>query len=105
MSAALDNALGSVEPLRPGEDPLTTTLLELVEAISDASNNEREVVATVSQMIRSGRVRLIGTFRHAPRETLSLTDGASPLLADVALATRGAALVSQQTSKRAIGAA
>ena len=69
MSAALDNALGSVGPLRPGEDPLATTLLELVEAIGDASNSECEVVATVSQILRSGRVRLIGTFRHASLET------------------------------------
>ena len=69
MSAALDNALGSVESARPGDPPLATTLLELVEAVSDASNNEREVVATVCAMLRSGRVRLTGTFRHAPRES------------------------------------
>ena len=72
MSAALDNALGSVVSPHPGEAPLATTLLELVEAISDASNNEREVVATVSAMLRSGRVRLTGTFRHAPRESFQV---------------------------------
>ena len=70
MSAALDHIPESVIKLRhPGGEPLSTTLLELVEAVSDASNNEHEVVATIAHMLRSGRVRLTGCFRNAPRES------------------------------------
>ena len=69
MGAALDHAPRSViSRARPESEPLATTLLALVEAVSDASNSEQEVVATVSHMLRSGRVRLIGCFRDAPRE-------------------------------------
>ena len=70
MSAALDHAPESVVALPPTEkEPLATTLLDLVEAVGDVSDNEREVVATVSHLIRTGKVRLIGCFRNAPRGT------------------------------------
>ncbi len=70
MGAALDHTRKSVIDLpQPGEEPLATTLLALVEAVSDASDNEREVVATVSHMLRTGRVRLTGCFRNSPRDT------------------------------------
>ncbi len=70
MSAALDHAPESVVGLLPTEKkPLATTLLDLVEAVGDVSDNEREVVATVTHMIRTGKVRLIGCFRNAPRDT------------------------------------
>jgi len=39
------------------------TLLELVQAICEVTSDDREVVATVRHMLRSGRVRLIGNFR------------------------------------------
>jgi len=39
------------------------TLLELVQAIARHSSDEREIVATVLRLLRSGRVRLIGSFR------------------------------------------
>ena len=69
MSAALDHAPESAinhAPAPSGDEPLATTLLELVEAVTDASNNESEVVATVSYMLRSGRIRLTGCFRDTP---------------------------------------
>ena len=73
MSAALDHAPESVVELqRPGGEPLATTLLDLVEAVSDVSNNEHEVVATIAYMLRSGRVRLTGCLRNAPREAFRL---------------------------------
>lgn len=42
-----------------------TTLLELVRAISEVTDDEREVVATVLHMLASGRARLCGNFRGA----------------------------------------
>lgn len=40
-----------------------TTLLELVRVVSEVTEDDREVVATVMEMLRSGRVRLCGNFR------------------------------------------
>jgi len=42
-----------------------TTLLELVQAVSDEARTDQEVVATVLHMLRSGRVRLRGSFRDS----------------------------------------
>jgi hypothetical protein len=39
------------------------TLLELVKAVSEVTNDDAEIVATVSHMLRSGRVYLAGNFR------------------------------------------
>ena len=47
------------------DEPLRVTLLELVEAISDVTNSDAEVVATVIHMIETGRVRLSGSFRDS----------------------------------------
>ena len=43
--------------------PAETTLLDLVRAVSEQTEDDREVVATVLHLLRSGRVRLIGSFR------------------------------------------
>ena len=51
-------------------DPLSLTLLDLVASVSDVTGDEREVVATVLHMLRSGRVRLCGNFRDAAIEEL-----------------------------------
>jgi hypothetical protein len=40
-----------------------TTLLELVQTVGELTPDDREVVTTVIEMLRSGRVRLIGNFR------------------------------------------
>jgi len=40
-----------------------TTLLELVQTIGELTDDDREVVATVIEILHSGRVRLIGNFR------------------------------------------
>jgi hypothetical protein len=42
---------------------IDTTLLELVQAIAEDTRDDREIVATVVHLLRSGRVRLIGSFR------------------------------------------
>jgi len=41
------------------------TLLDLVNAVSQHSRNEAEVIATVICLVNSGRVRLCGTFNGA----------------------------------------
>jgi len=50
----------------PGE----YTLLELVEAIADVTDDEREIVATVVHLLASGQVRLCGNFRDEPVERI-----------------------------------
>jgi hypothetical protein len=49
-----------------GDEPEQVTLLELVRAVSEVTDDDREVVATVQHMLLSGRVRLCGNFRNAP---------------------------------------
>jgi hypothetical protein len=56
-------------PLRPQPvfaDSLEVTLWELVWAVSQVADNEREVIATVAHMLESGSVRLVGNFRDCP---------------------------------------
>lgn len=47
------------------------TLLELVSAICDVTDDDSEVVATVLHMLASGRVRLCGNFRGSAARDLS----------------------------------
>ena len=52
-----------------GAEPEQVTLLELVRAVSEVTDDDREIVATVRHMLQSGRVRLCGNFRNAsPKE-------------------------------------
>ncbi len=44
------------------------TLLDLVQAICDVTDDDGEVVATVRHLLRSGKVRLCGNFSGAPPE-------------------------------------
>ena len=46
--------------------PARLTLLELVTALSEVTNDENEVVATALYMLRTGRVVLRGNFRNLP---------------------------------------
>lgn len=47
-----------------GEPPvLETTLLELVTVLCEVTRDDAEVVATVVELIRAGRIRLTGSFR------------------------------------------
>jgi hypothetical protein len=43
---------------------LELTLLELVQAVCDETDDEREVIATVRHLLESGQVRLCGNFRY-----------------------------------------
>jgi len=47
-------------------DALEVTLWELVWAVSQVADNEREVIATVAHMLESGSVKLVGNFRECP---------------------------------------
>ncbi len=47
------------------------TLLELVGSVCDVTDDDDEVIATVLQMLRSGRVRLCGNFRGASSDELA----------------------------------
>jgi hypothetical protein len=64
MSAALRFASCS-----PGESR-NVTLLELVSAICETTEDDQEVVRTVLHLLETGRVRLSGNFRGAPVDAL-----------------------------------
>ncbi len=58
------SALQRPRPPIPADTwPSETTLLDLVRAVSEQTEDDREVVATVLHLLRSGRVHLIGNFR------------------------------------------
>ena len=42
------------------------TLLELIESVTDCTDDDKEVVATVIRMLGSGAVTLRGNFRGEP---------------------------------------
>lgn len=48
------------------EVPRRTTMLALVQSLSRQGTPEREIVATVLELVESGRVILIGNFRGLP---------------------------------------
>ncbi len=61
--------MGAAAPIRKlweGTETVEVTLLELVRAVGEVTEDDREVVATVLQMLRSGRARLTGNFRDTP---------------------------------------
>ena len=45
--------------------PNKSTLLDLVQAVSDFAKSDDEIVATVAYLINSGKVLLCGTFAGA----------------------------------------
>lgn len=61
-----------------------STLLELVQQVSESALTDDEVVTLVAYLINSGRVRLCGTFagakirRHAPFSTSWNTEPSPP---------------------------
>ncbi len=52
-----------IRKLWEGTETVEVTLLELVRAVGEVTEDDREVVATVLQLLRSGRARLTGNFR------------------------------------------
>ncbi len=43
-------------------EPEEVSLLDLVDAVAEFSDSEKEVVATVMHMLRSGRVQIRGSY-------------------------------------------
>jgi hypothetical protein len=64
---SMSSAAVRIEPTRSPE-PHPCTLLELVRVLSEITEDEHEVVATVIHMLCSGSVRLIGNFRDSRPE-------------------------------------
>jgi len=62
MRRATDNAAGRIQDRFPRQTDVT--LLELVAAIGDVTDDEEELLATVHYMLESGTVRLCGNFRN-----------------------------------------
>jgi hypothetical protein len=52
-----------IQPVPAEAAPAEATLLDLVYAVSEQTEDDREVVAAVLHLLRSGRVRLVGNFR------------------------------------------
>ena len=51
------------------------TLLDLVKVVSDHAGSEAEVIATVVDLVNSGRVRLCGNFKGARFDLRGLLAG------------------------------
>ena len=51
------------------------TLLDLVKVVSDHARSEAEVIATVVDLVNSGRVRLCGNFKGARFDLRGLLAG------------------------------
>ena len=47
------------------EAPCRTTLLQLVQAVQDATDSDEETVAVITHLLGSGAVRLCGTLAGA----------------------------------------
>ena len=68
--AAIEDIEASERVQQNASDPMRVTLLELVEAVSDISETEAEIIATVTYMLGSGSGELTGAFRDQPIGTL-----------------------------------
>jgi hypothetical protein len=58
----------AVPPHLQTPEPRELTLLALVQAVCNESDDDREVVATICHLLRTGRVRLCGNFRGSDAE-------------------------------------
>ena len=47
----------------PQPSPIPTTLLNLVWAVSQVTDDDRVVVVTVAHLVNNGQARLTGTFK------------------------------------------
>lgn len=71
MSAPAATVVSKLPQRFQSPGPSATTLLDLVGAVCDVTDDESEVVATVLHMIRTGQVRLRGNFRGCPKSDFS----------------------------------
>ena len=68
MRVATAPTAGRIRAQTPG--PAGVTLLELVSAICDITDDEEEILATVYHLLESGTVRLCGNLRGVDPKTL-----------------------------------
>ncbi len=62
----VEQAVRTLEKLEAKpQEARVTTLLDLVAAVAESAKTEAEVVATVTHLINSGQIRLIGNFQGA----------------------------------------
>jgi hypothetical protein len=47
-----------------GDESVNTTLLDLIRAVGELTEDDREVVDTVIRLLRQGQFRLVGSFRE-----------------------------------------
>ena len=66
MRRAAHTAVGRIPARFEGSGHEKVTLLELVDAVCEVTDDDQEVVATVLSMLESGRVALCGNFRGHP---------------------------------------
>jgi len=52
-------------------EPLNVTLLEVVRAIGEVTEDDHEVVATVLHLLATGQIRLRGNFRGSDTSDFS----------------------------------
>ena len=71
MRIAAHTAVGRIPTRFDGPGHERVTLLELVDAICDVTDNDAEVIATVISMLESGRVELCGNFKGHPLSDFS----------------------------------
>ncbi|MEE9279189.1 MAG: hypothetical protein V3V67_03350 [Myxococcota bacterium] len=72
MAQAAQNLAEQTEVAPAQQDAPTrvTTLLDLVAAVADASSSDAEVIATIKDLINSGKVTLVGEFLGADVKVL-----------------------------------
>jgi hypothetical protein len=75
---AMRAAQYAIPPHLQTPEPRDLTLLALVQAVCNESDDDREVVATVCHLLRTGRVRLCGNFRGSDAEIYFGTGPTSP---------------------------
>ena len=56
---AIENQAG------PPPEPRILTLLDLVAAVAEVAKTEAEVISAVRDLVNSGSIRLVGSFRGA----------------------------------------
>ena len=47
---------------RPAPHRIQITLFDLIQVLAEVTDDEQEIVSTVIHMVRTGRVRLTGSF-------------------------------------------
>jgi hypothetical protein len=54
-----------------------STLLDLIQAVSEVAANDQEILATLADLINRGRVRLCGDAAGATVDVLAMEDTAA----------------------------